>query len=159
MEVARFAGGGLAFHYFVTGRIDEIRIPTAARRERADGLWEQTCFEAFVRQAGEPGYREYNFAPSGRWAAYRFDGWRSGMAALETPGPDMRLRASGACLRLLARIRSDLADAQALRIGLSAVIEDADGGRSHWALAFPPGAADFHHETCFAAELAPAVRA
>ena len=43
------------------------------------------------------------------------------------------------------------------QIGLSAVIEDAGGGMSYWALAHPPGKPDFHHADCFALELAPAV--
>jgi hypothetical protein len=41
-----------------------------------------------------------------------------------------------------------------LRVGLSAVIEEINGHRSYWALAHPPGNADFHHSNCFALELA-----
>jgi hypothetical protein len=42
------------------------------------------------------------------------------------------------------------------RLGLSAVIEETSGRRSYWALAHPPGKADFHHSDCFAHELSPA---
>ena len=35
-------------------------------------------------------------------------------------------------------------------LGLSAVIEEANGRKSYWALAHPPGKADFHHADCFA---------
>jgi hypothetical protein len=31
------------------------------------------------------------------------------------------------------------------RIGLAAVIEGTSGHKSYWALAHPPGKADFHH--------------
>ena len=41
----------------------------------------------------------------------------------------------------------------ALRMGLSAVIEEEGGRFSYWALAPPPGAPDFPHATCFAARL------
>ena len=42
------------------------------------------------------------------------------------------------------------------RLGLSAVLEERDGTKSYWALAHPPGdTPDFHHEDCFAAQLAP----
>jgi len=41
-------------------------------------------------------------------------------------------------------------------LGLSAVIEETSGRRSYWALAHPPGKADFHHPDCFAHELSPA---
>jgi hypothetical protein len=33
------------------------------------------------------------------------------------------------------------------------VIEAADGGKSYWALAHPPGRPDFHHAAGFAAHL------
>jgi hypothetical protein len=36
------------------------------------------------------------------------------------------------------------------------VIEEQGGGKSHWAIAHPPGQPDFHHRDCFAAELAAA---
>jgi hypothetical protein len=42
------------------------------------------------------------------------------------------------------------------RLGLSAVIEETSGRISYWALAHPPGKADFHHSDCFAHELPPA---
>jgi hypothetical protein len=38
-------------------------------------------------------------------------------------------------------------------LGLSAVIEETSGRRSYWALAHPPGDADFHHSDCFVLEL------
>jgi hypothetical protein len=39
------------------------------------------------------------------------------------------------------------------RMGLTAVIEEADGTRSFWALAHPPGEPDFHHPDCILLEL------
>lgn len=41
----------------------------------------------------------------------------------------------------------------ALRVGLSAVIEERRGAKSYWALAHPAGKPDFHHSDCFALEL------
>jgi hypothetical protein len=38
-------------------------------------------------------------------------------------------------------------------IALSAVIEEADGTKSYWALRHPPGPPDFHHPDCFALNL------
>src|SRR5687767_9605876 len=48
-------------------------IPKLREPWRADELWLTTCFEAFLRPAGTPSYREWNFAPSGNWAAYDFN--------------------------------------------------------------------------------------
>jgi hypothetical protein len=39
-----------------------------------------------------------------------------------------------------------------LHLGLSAVLEEANGRKSYWALAHPPGKADFHHADCFTLE-------
>src|SRR5689334_23534411 len=51
-------------------------IPAAAESERAEDLWQTTCFEAFLRADGEKSYREWNFAPSTQWAAYDFAAYR-----------------------------------------------------------------------------------
>ncbi len=48
----------------------------------------------------------------------------------------------------------DLASAGLWRLGLAAVIEGANGARSYWALAHPPGAPDFHAARGFAYALA-----
>jgi hypothetical protein len=40
-----------------------------------------------------------------------------------------------------------------LRFGLAAVIEEIGGHQSYWALAHPPGKADFHHSDCFMLEV------
>ena len=74
----RLSGEGLHFAFLVTGDLESIVIPPPAAPRRADGLWETTCFEAFVRGDGAA-YSEYNFSPSGEWAAYAFDDHRQGM--------------------------------------------------------------------------------
>jgi len=38
------------------------------------------------------------------------------------------------------------------RLGLAAVIEEASGHKSYWALAHPPGNADLHHSDSFTLE-------
>jgi hypothetical protein len=43
-------------------------------------------------------------------------------------------------------------------LGLSAVIEDTNGGKSYWALTHPPGGPDFHHSDCFTHEFFPGLR-
>ena len=41
------------------------------------------------------------------------------------------------------------------RAALSAVIEEASGTKSYWALAHPPGKPDFHHSDAFVLDLFP----
>ena len=52
----------------------------------------------------------------------------------------------------LARLSTSYADA-ALHLGLSAVIEQADGTLSYWSLHHPSGRPDFHHHSARALRL------
>jgi hypothetical protein len=137
----------------VRGRIGELLIPPPTAPERTDGLWRHTCFEAFVRAEGE-GYEEFNFSPSGQWAAYDFSGYRAGMAPLDIPPPLIETEVSED--RLVVRVTLQQERRGRCRIGLAAVIEEKGGNISYWALNHPPGAPDFHHRDCFALDLPPA---
>ena len=68
VQVGWEQGGALALTFSLTGDVVRLRIPTPQPSRRADGLWQHTCFEAFIRHEGKPGYYEFNFAPSGAWA-------------------------------------------------------------------------------------------
>jgi hypothetical protein len=158
VEIDRRPSGSLALRYVVTGAIDAIAWPAPAAPSRSDGLWRRTCFEMFAREEGAAAYRELNFAPSPQWAAYRFDDYRAGMreAAVEAPG--IETGRDGERFEIDVRVALDLPEAATWLIGLSAVIEEKDGGKSWWALAFPPGEPDFHHQDCFALRLPPTAR-
>jgi hypothetical protein len=158
VRIERPHAESLLLSYVVTGAINDIRLPPAAAPARGDELWRHTCFEAFVCAASDAAYYEFNFAPSKRWAAYRFTSYRSGMSvAAEISGPPISLQASLDACALQTSL--DLAALSSLprvptwRLGLSAIIEDTSGRMSYWALAHPPGKPDFHHEICFAYEL------
>ena len=161
VDVARPRAGRLVFSYFVTGTIGDLRLPPVTVPARTDELWQHTCFEAFVRASATPVYYEFNFAPSTQWAAYRFDRYRSGMrVATEISAPGIEVQAAPECFTLQATLELDrLPDwprDAVWHLGLSAVIEETGGRKSYWALAHPPGKADFHHSDCFAYELAAA---
>src|SRR6476620_1494322 len=85
----------LRLSYVVTGNISRISIPPAAVATRGDRLWEHTCFEAFIRASSGVGYYEFNFSPSAQWAAYMFNGYRSGRSeAAEIGAPAVEVRSS-----------------------------------------------------------------
>jgi hypothetical protein len=154
VEVMRPTVGSLVLNYLVSGRIGDLRIPAAAASARTDELWRHTCFEAFIRTSPGAAYFEFNFAPSTQWAAYRLDSYRNGMRAAEIAAPRIEVQPSPVCYRLQASL--DLArvpTGEPWRIGLAAIIEEVNGHQSHWALAHPPGKADFHHPDGFALEL------
>ena len=151
------AGAGLLLRYQLRGDVSRLRIPETASPGPADGLWQHTCFEAFVARAGEAAYREFNFSPSGRWAAYRFSAERvrdASAEATQTPVvPDLHLERSPEGLTLLAWLPLHALPAWngPLEIALSAVVETTDGQLSYWALHHPGPRPDFHHRGGFEA--------
>jgi len=161
VDVARPGASNLVLHYFVTGKIGALRIPQATVPMRGDELWRHTCFEAFIQAQPSAGYCEINLAPSLRWAAYRFSGYRSEMIiANELDAPRFETASGSICYDLKASLDLNrmpgLASSAPWRLGLSAVIEEASGRISYWALKHPAGKPDFHHSDCFGHEIAPA---
>jgi hypothetical protein len=130
-----------------------VMPPAPPEPGRRDGLWKSTCFEAFLRASGEAAYREWNFAPSGDWAAYDFAAYREGMREADIGAPPYLRREDNLTWWTLgATITADAATRWDL--GLSAVLEEAGGCKSYWALAHAAGPPDFHHPDCFTAKLA-----
>jgi hypothetical protein len=154
VEVARVGPAGLALTYVLAGDLNALAIPPIAAPAQTDELWRHTCFEAFVRPAPGEAYVELNFAPSTQWAAYRFTGYRQGMAPAEIAPPRIVVDTTASTLTLTSALDLALANAP-WRLALSAVIEDHAGAKSYWALAHPPGRPDFHHHAGFMAELPP----
>ncbi|MCP9223203.1 DOMON-like domain-containing protein [Erythrobacter sp. LQ02-29] len=141
-------------------RIDTARrlvAPPFAGAGRADGLWQTTCFELFLRPEAGEGYCEFNFSPSDRWNAYDFDRYRDGVR--ERPGeaaPVCTMRTGRVFALFEAAIPLSLLPDAPCAMGLSAVIEEEGEEKSFWALAQPAGhRPDFHDPACFAATLHP----
>src|SRR5262245_21942686 len=116
--VSRGPGGGLKVAYVLQGEIDRLRIPPPRAARAADRLWQHTCCELFVARDSEPGYREFNFSPSGEWAAYAFTRYREGAAA-SIPDPRIVVKRSKDRLELTATVQENAP----CRIGLSVVVE------------------------------------
>ena len=136
------------FRYVLDGT-DNLVLPDSAEPARSDNLWRTTCFEAFV--AGEGGaYREYNFAPSGQWAAYAFDAPRHGMRDADA-AVEVWLEGGEDWISVEAAVTADIAPKSPFN--LTAVIEERGGYKSYWALAHPPGDPDFHDPSCFLGRL------
>jgi hypothetical protein len=152
-DVVRPHPGSMILSYVVSGRISDLRLPPVVAAARANELWRHTCFEAFVRPSTGSAYYEFNFSPSTQWAAYHFSGYRSGMrVATGISAPRIEARSSAATYTLQVALEFDGLSSP-LHLGLSAVLEETNGHKSYWALAHPPGKADFHHADCFALEL------
>jgi hypothetical protein len=157
VEVLHPQTHSLAFAYAVSGTISDLAVSPMAAAARTDELWRHTCFEAFVGSSLSVSYYEFNFAPSTQWAAYRFSEYRADMrVATEINTPQITVQSSPERYVLQASLELGqlLSPRSTLRVGLSAVIEEISGRRSYWALAHPPGKADFHHSDSFVLEVA-----
>jgi hypothetical protein len=153
--------GAIALSFVLEGDLTLLRIPAPHPPGIGERLWRHTCFEVFIGAAGTAAYHELNLSPSGEWAAHAFRAYRDG-GPLRDAGlaPGIAVRRGTDRLELDAIVRLDrLSPAYrrvALRLGLSAVVEAADGALSYWALRHPPGRPDFHHADAFALALEPA---
>lgn len=155
VDVQRLPAGALHLTYHVEGDIAQLQLPHQKTPARTDGLWRDTCFEAFLRTPGSSAYDEFNFSPSGEWAAYRFDHYRSGMTELELGGPPAIVcHRHARQLSVEAEIGTSDVASRDLLLALSAVLKDQQGAVSYWALLHPAAKPDFHDAAGFAATLA-----
>jgi hypothetical protein len=158
VRVSRREDALFTFAYVLKGDLARIRLPSHAVARRANRLWEHTCFEAFVQPKGQSAYYEFNFSPSGEWAAYAFREYREGGPIDDDQlNPKIAVEKEADTLKLRAVFRLDrLSNIQAgltLQLGLAAVVEDINGRLSYWALKHPPGKPDFHHPDNFALDI------
>jgi hypothetical protein len=146
-------GETLRMRFRIPDDPSRLNLPVRKEPRRADGLWERTCFECFIREPGSKRYHEFNLSPSTEWAHYEFDDYRSGRADSEMPGPVVKAFAAPHRFELSTRIWIPELGKADWRVGISAIVEERGGRKSYWALAHPPGEPDFHHPDCFALEL------
>ncbi len=143
----------------IEGATSRLRLPLPGSARRSDGLWQHTCFEAFLQADANDSYYEFNFAPSGEWAAYRFGGRRIDPTSPEMPAPPIVFKRSMAGCELIADVPiyalPELAAAPVVRAGLSAVVESEDGSFSWWALAHAGDKPDFHDPSTFVLRVTP----
>lgn len=150
--------GRLWLRYQLNCAIDSLVLPEKSENERANFLWQTTCFELFLHRPGSKGYWEFNFAPSGQWAAYQFDGYRDGMSDWAVVAPEINCTVSDTQFALeavltIADILHDPIDA-----AFTAVVHEKGEVKSYWSAKHPAGTPDFHHKDCIAAHLAPPER-
>lgn len=155
VSIARPAPTRLLLEYELRGDLAGVLI--AAANGPTDGLWRHTCMEVFIGTlpATAGPYLEFNLAPGGQWAAYRFSGYRAGMAPLTgIDPPRIELRTQPARLLLAAQIEipAHLA-AMTLRLGLAAVVESIQRQLGYWALRHAGERPDFHHPDSFEFEI------
>jgi hypothetical protein len=143
----RVRDGRIMLRYRIDGG-QGLVIPKLAPPLRTDQLWANTCCELFVSLGGGR-YREYNFSPSGQWAAYNFAGYRTRSGDHDPlTMPEIAVDRGAEVFTLTVFLAADeLAGAQ--RANLTAVLKEERDRRSFWALRHPGLNPDFHDPTCF----------
>lgn len=142
----------LSLKFRLAAELAQWQVPPVREVTRADGLWHHTCFEVFIRARGGETYWEFNFSPSGAWAAYAFTGYRAGRENLWLPVPPAaRWHQSPTLLELRLELPLGVLTpaAHSYDLGVAAVLEGHSGTISHWALHHPAGPPDFHHPESF----------
>lgn len=159
VSVARDPNGLLALRYTVEGDLRLLSIPPARPARRADELWRHTCFEAFIATGAGTSYLELNFSPSGEWASYAFSAYRERASEAQAEGeagavPSVTTMRDDRTATLEASIELECLRGDAPRqVAIAAVIEQAGGQLSYWALRHPAGKPDFHHPRGFALQI------
>jgi hypothetical protein len=154
VEVVMTASEILKITFRISGKVAQVNLPSMMTSARADGLWQATCFELFLRDPDDAAYLEFNFSPSTRWAAYKFDDYRAGMTDWPlAAAPMIFCDADDSLFALEVTLALPEILTEPVDVALSAVIEERDGTKSYWALRHPPGPPDFHHRDCFALTL------
>jgi hypothetical protein len=164
-------GNGLHQLSFTLENATRLMVPQFTSRERADGLWQATCFELFLRRQAGPGYHEFNFSPSQRWAAYSFSQYREGMVEYPLAKAPMIEAAFQGDRYVLRALISGLPSGMTIASAAAVVVEmglpdpDADPDNedvpamtpvtSYWALSHPKPIPDFHHPASFVLPLNP----
>lgn len=151
-RLERSRDGALQLAFDVRADPALLRWPGPRTTTFRDGLWRHTCMELFAAPVGST-YREFNFSPSGEYAIYDFQACRTGMRPV-TPihAPHIHAAADAAGWSMEVRIPEALLitpGGAAHRLGITAVLEDAAGSLSYWAVHHPVEKPDFHHRGGF----------
>jgi hypothetical protein len=152
-------GGCIVIEFALRGELSRLRLaPAASAPQRREELWRHTCFELFARRGTDRGYLEFNFSPSGDWAAWSFSDYRHGQRPLENTRVKIAtLPGDAGCWRVRAQAELGAAETPSpWWLNLAAVIEADDGGLTYWAVRHTSEHPDFHDRANFAVPLAAA---
>lgn len=144
----RVSGGMLFLEWNLVDPGGQVLVAEpAAAPEKRDGLWNETCFEAFLATKDLPCYWELNVSPAGHWNLFRFSAYRlPAGTACPVRSVTVRRRDTASGMELEAELPlSRLALSTAgLEVGPAAMLYTRDGRRGHWALHHPCDTPDFH---------------
>jgi hypothetical protein len=150
-DVHAFAAN-LVFEFQLFDKSGLFEVPPGfevTKAERVDGLWQSTCFEAFLKPSGADHYYEFNFSLKPAWNAYRFADYREP----QPPQPSMdfslrRIHFDGVTKKLTVEIENKSSHSQ-FRAGLAAILLEKNGVKHYCALTHAGAKPDFHLHDSF----------
>lgn len=135
-------------HYLIQDPKNGLALPAAFSLneneiQREDGLWNDTCFEMFLRPEGENSYYEFNFSLKPAWNQYFFTSYRQpqppkpcndfSLKKLNWDGQNLKVELSGINFN------------KSCEVSLTAVLKEKTGAVHYMALRHAGPEADFHH--------------
>lgn len=122
---------------------------SSARRE--DGLWNDTCFELFLRPEGESSYYEFNFSLQPAWNQYFFTAYRQPQPPKRSDDFSLKkINWNGHTLEIeLAAKDAD----KAYQASLTTVLKEKTGTIHYMAVKHAATEADFHDAKSFVINL------
>tara|TARA_B110000263_G_scaffold243136_1_gene249482 strand:- start:174 stop:734 length:561 start_codon:yes stop_codon:yes gene_type:complete len=127
--------------FLINGDLNQICWPDDVQTN--DALWKHTCFEYFIAAVDEAHYYEFNQAPSGAWASYRFGRYRTDMTISDNIVAD----------KFLMSLDEKTCDVQLevafphiseFLLGLAVILEDTNAQLHYFSLSHPRDKPDFH---------------
>lgn len=114
---------------------------------RLDGLWNDTCFELFLRPRGKTSYYEFNFSLTPAWNEYIFESYRKPQPP--RPCHDISLKKMQWDGQLLYVELYGLNTEDQFEISLTAVLKEKSGSIHYMAIKHAGTEPDFHHSDSF----------
>ena len=150
---AQWQGGELQVLFALQAPDHAVLRPAGAGQlQRRDGLWHNTCFEAFVGAPGQEGYWEINLSPNGDWNVYALSAYRQNLTPVaEISALPYSLRADEGQLQIGFQLDFGqlLNPSEPIELSLTAVLHHPEHGMSFWAWQHGAAEADFHHRASF----------
>ena len=143
----------LKIRYYIIGKLENISISKFKKdQERKFCLWEDTCFELFIKSKKQNGYWEFNFSPSTDWNAFRFIEYRKDIKE-EMQIDEIKVFRKLSESNLQVDVIIDLAKIkqldEKLELAISAIVKDKDDKIYHFALIHNKDEPDFHDPNSF----------
>ena len=147
---ANLSESSLKLEFCLIDKADLFELPQTTQKWKAadvlieNGLWNHTCFEAFLNPFGLGIYYELNFSLKPAWNQYQFDRYRYPQPPKN--GNDFELKSliwDQFESRLTVELKNNT-KFKKFKIGLTAVLEEKTGAKHYCAVAHKGPKPDFH---------------